>query len=282
MTNSVFMEREELFWDKLILDIEDGRVVPVVGRGALKVNYNGENVGYYELVAQKLAELFKVSSERLHADEELNTVVGRYLEKNTHRDLERIYRHVPKLLLQLNRPIIDSLVRLASIRYFELFVSTTIDSLLSDALERARGQLPTSISYSPESDLSRSDLKDDYHLNQTPTVFHLFGKASPAGGYALTQEDTLEFMHALQSESRQPQMLFDELSQKNILLLGCTFNGWLARFFLRITKRDRLLLASGTNYLADSRVVEDDKLVYFLNRYSPGTEIYQGDVTDFY
>ena len=44
-------------------------------------------------------------------------------------------------------------------------------------------------------------------------VYHLLGKLSATPAYAVTQEDVVEFFHSLQSETRQPSLLFDELNR---------------------------------------------------------------------
>ena len=50
----------------------------------------------------------------------------------------------------------------------------------------------------------------------------------------------LEFVHSMQSESHRPELLFDELENSHLLILGSGFPDWLARFLLRTAKRRRL------------------------------------------
>jgi hypothetical protein len=140
---------------------------------------------------------------------------------------------------------------------------------------RFGGQEKASVfAYSPN---AVQDLPNDVENLDRPVVFHLFGKLSAVPAYAVTEEDTLEFVHALQSETREPQLLFDELNRNNLLILGGSFGGWLARFFLRTAKRQRLLMAHGsTDYVADTTVSDDDDLVLFLRHFSSRTKIFQG------
>ena len=275
------MAWDDQFWDNLLLDIEDGLVVPVVGRDVLKVHYQDQEVLLYPLLAQKLAAILQVSGDDLPEGGEINAVVGRYLEEHDRRQFERIYRRLPRVMDDLALSIPEPLAKLAAIRHFKLFVTTTFDSLLERAISEARNEPPQAISYSLRADLDKADLPCPVEQLPGLVVFHLFGKVSASEVYAVTQEDTLEFLRALQSESRRPHLLIDELSNKDVLLMGCGFGGWLARFFLRATKRNRLLQAGGTNYLADTRVTQNKNLVLFLRRFSPGTEIYEGNVSDF-
>ena len=73
------MAWDDQFWDNLLFDIEDGLVVPVVGRDVLKVHYQDQKVLLYPLLAQKLAETLRVSGDDLPERHEINAVVGRYL-----------------------------------------------------------------------------------------------------------------------------------------------------------------------------------------------------------
>jgi hypothetical protein len=108
-------------------------------------------------------------------------------------------------------------------------------------------------------------------------VFHLFGKLSAVPDYAVTEEDTLEFIHTLQNETKRPQRLFDELNQAHLFIIGCSITEWLARFFLRASRRERLLLARGkTDIVADARVRDDAGLVSFLQQFKTGTKIFPG------
>jgi hypothetical protein len=94
----------------------------------------------------------------------------------------------------------------------------------------------------------------------------ILGRLSASGDYAVTDEDTLEFLHALQSESRQPKILFDELKDNSLLFLGCSFPDWLARFFVRTVANQRLLLAEGARFVVDREVHLDLNLALFLRQ----------------
>src|SRR5262249_29587986 len=86
----------------------------------------------------------------------------------------------------------------------------------------------------------------------------------------------VEFFHSLQSETHRPHLLFDELNRHNLLILGNSFSGWLARFFLRMAKRQRLSMGGKTDYVADAGISADSNLVLFLRHFSRGTKIYSG------
>jgi hypothetical protein len=117
---------------------------------------------------------------------------------------------------------------------------------------------------------------------ERPLVFHLLGRLSAVPDYAITDEDVLEFMYSLQSETRRPALLFDELKRRHLLIIGSSFSGWLARFFIRIAKRERLTQARmKTDIVADQSVQDDPNLVYFLQHFSARTKVFPGGGPEF-
>jgi hypothetical protein len=105
-------------------------------------------------------------------------------------------------------------------------------------------------------------------------VFHLLGKISGIPDSALIDEETLEFIWKLHEESLSGRLanLFDELRTKRVLLIGNAHPDWLARFFVRLNRRERLYYGNETReFLADGAVVADTRLREFLDNFSPET-----------
>ena len=71
---------------------------------------------------------------------------------------------------------------------------------------------------------------------EMPVVYHLLGRVSPMQDYVVTEEDALEFVHSLQA-SGLPVNLLDAFDEKPLLIIGCSFPGWLVRFFIRAARR---------------------------------------------
>jgi hypothetical protein len=93
----------------------------------------------------------------------------------------------------------------------------------------------------------------------------------------ISDEDTLEFICALQSEHLTPEKLFHELEHSHLLLLGGNFSNWLARFFLRMAKRRRLSDPRDVGeVLADDTSLRDGRLVSFLQQVSARTRMFDG------
>lgn len=66
------------------------------------------------------------------------------------------------------------------------------------------------------------------------------------------------------------------------MVLGSHFSGWLARFFMRMPKRQRLSAGGKCDYVVDAEVSNDGHQVLFLKNFSKGTKIYRsGGVVEF-
>ena len=160
-----------------------------------------------------------------------------------------------------------ALRRLAAIEDFDLFVTTTFDSLLETAinLERFGGAPSTDVlAYAPN---RVADLPTERDRLQRPVVYHLFGRLSASPTYVISDEDLLEFICALQSEHLSPEKLFHELEHSHLLFIGSNFSNWLARLFLRMAKRQRLSDPRDVGeVLADSHSSHDERLVSFLQQ----------------
>jgi hypothetical protein len=268
----------ERFWEDLLLFIEDGKVIPVVGPELVTVDEGGTATPLYRWAAQRLAQRLEVPESALPATYELNDVVSHYLRDGGER--EGLYSRILKILrdgkLQPSQPLRD----LAGIPAFGLFVSLTFDSLLADAVTQARhGAAPQQIAYSTQ---TVADLPGQRSEGAPPIVYQLLGRASSSPDFAICDEDLLEFVHALQDRQRQPLKLFDELRAHHLLFLGCGFSDWLTRFFLR-TARGLELSQKRKRWdvLADAHAEQEPALAAFLASFSTDTKIMAMPAADF-
>jgi hypothetical protein len=266
---------EEELWDELLAYIEEQRVIPIVGPDLLQMEVEGRKVLFDQYVATQLAAKFALPPELVPAEPTLNAVVCQLLLRRKRR--EALYAAISGIVARAELAIPEPLLQLAGITEFNLFVSTTFDSLLEQAIDRVRfgGMAVTeSLAYAPNNvkDLERA--RDKLYR---PTVYHLLGKLSTAPTYVISDEDLLEFVFALQSETHRPERLFDELEGSHLLILGENFSDWLARFFLRAAKQRRLSEErSVLEIVADSRTRRDASLVLFLHHFSPRTRVFHG------
>ena len=182
----------EQLWRQLLSFIEDGRVIPVIGPELLLHDIDGKTMLLYSYLAEQLAKRLQISSEPADT---LNAVVCRYLCQGGER--EDIYPEIKRAMPPLSQvKLPETLVKLAEIRPFKLFVTTSFDPLLVHALNQVRygGLEKTQVlefSLGSINDLPVT-LKD---LDRA-TVFHLFGKLTAVQGAIYLQRFSYRYPSA--------------------------------------------------------------------------------------
>jgi hypothetical protein len=272
---------DEELWDDLLAYIEAGIVVPIIGRACYPVEIDGRTTSLDMHVAERLARKLALPTAVAPPGETLNEVVLAYLRAGGPRP--RLYRTVLDIVQEAHLAPPPMLKQLAEIRHFNLFVTTGFDSLLETALDEVRfGGTPRtrSIAYAPN---NKQDLPPGGAEDGRPTVYHLFGKVSALpNSYAISDEDLLEFLTALQSDARRPENLLNRLKSEHVLLIGAHFPDWVARMFLRTTKGRRLSESRDElEFLAEESASREPSLVAFLKHFSPPTRLFNGDLGQF-
>jgi len=262
-------------WEDLLNYIEEKRVIPIIGPELLKVDTESGPRALYEWLAEKLAARLSVDISALPQPLQLNDVVCGYLTAHGRR--EEAYTRLRTIMREAAFAPPLPLRQLAQITDFNLYVSTTFDPLMEQAvnLERFGGTANTEvIAYAPNRVADLPVARDDL---QRPVVYHLLGRLSASPTYVISDEDMLEFICALQSEHLTPEKLFHALEHNHLLVIGSDFSNWLARLFLRMTKRRRLSDPRDVGEIfADDHTMRDVRLVSFLQQVSIRTRMFSG------
>lgn len=266
---------DEDAWDDLLNYIEEKRVIPIVGPELLKVETENGPQLLLEWLAEKLAARLNVNVTGLSRPLALNDVVCTYLTNHGRR--EEAYTRVRSIMREAAFAPPLPLRQLAEITDFNLYVATTFDPLLEAAVNQVRfgGAANTEVlAYAPNRVADLPVERDDL---QRPVVYHLLGRLSASPTYVISDEDMLEFICALQSEHLTPEKLFHALEHNHLLVIGSDFSNWLARLFLRMTKRRRLSDPRDVGeILADNHTASDVRLVSFLQQVSVRTRLFAG------
>jgi TIR domain/SIR2-like domain len=268
------------FWEDLILFIEEGRVIPVIGESIVTFGENDENL--YAWLAKRLAEKLPVPAAQLPDAPTLNDVVCRHLLSGGSRNI--IYTRLHRILRDECPTPGSTLRELASISAFNLFLSTTFDPLLENAInaERYGGKTLTERrSFFPEA--AEKDLPARKAAITRATVFHLLGYVSPSPEYVVWEEDALEFVCALHQYLPVMEKLARDLKEHGLLILGLNFSDWLVRFFLRIAKQSRLSESrSNTEVLAVGATgAVPESMVLFFGGVSRNIQVVAADPAEF-
>lgn len=248
----------------LLAFIQERGVVPVIGEAASEVldPESGQPLIFREWLAREIATRLEVPGNTLDA------VVGSFLAKGG--NLRSLYPLIRNIVLSAGFEPPAGLRKLASIVDFPFFVTTTFDGLLTKALaETFPGKAPLELSYSPK---QFDDLPADFATLAAPIVYHLFGKAAAIARYAICDEDVLEWISSLQSETYAPERLVSELQNHHLLVIGVNYPDWLGRFFVRTAKRRRLSEdREWFEFLVHPEASSDRSLAHFLRSVSRNT-----------
>jgi len=266
---------DEDAWDDLLNFIEERRVIPIIGPELLRVDTEQGPRLLQEWLAEKLAARLSVDLSEVPGPPNLNDVVCCYLGQRGRR--EEAYTRLRSIMREVQFEPPEALRQLARITDFDLYVTTTFDPLLEQAVnaERFGGQSSADVvAYAPN---RVADLPAERGQLARAVVYHLFGRLSASPTYVISDEDMLEFICALQSEHLTPERLFHELEHNHLLLIGGDFSNWLARLFLRMAKRKRLSDPRDVGeVIADDHTMRDDRLVAFLQQVSVRTRVFGG------
>ncbi len=256
------MEMTEREWDKLVNLILEGIVVPVLGPELLFVPENGELTRLYEIWGNALAAQTQIvrpeGARRWTIYDVANLLSQRENAGEVAYDIDDVVR-------RRAWPIPDSLKNLANIQDFSLYITTTVDHLMFQALTEARKDVEVEqIKFTPRGVKSAVDLPNHFHHDRSPGVYHLFGATSPTDGtFAKTEDDLIEYSWSLLDQQYAPENLYDYLQKKTVLLLGCNLPDWLGRFFIHAINGRRNQEAINMYYVS---LTCEPGLADYLNR----------------
>ena len=247
---------EQLNWKVIADELKSGDLIPVIGPELLRIENRGE-VGSYRLwLANELARELGISPDGL--GDILHPVEEVMLRFYQHADIRSIrpYQVVKALISENQFPVPEALKKLAQIKKFRFFLTTTYEPFLETAVKEAWGMddsqiriLENNLTKQPD-DISRFTQRSALHQfdpryienlyknSAPPSIYYLYGRPSRMKSYALSEDDVLEANLMLQSSIYRPDELINFLSGKRLLILGCNFPNWLARFFIALTSPD--------------------------------------------
>lgn len=125
--DAVFWDEND--WEELLAYIEDGRVIPIVGPDLLDVDIDGKQILLGQYVGSQLTEKFALPEGTLTDECSLNEVVCQLMDRRS-----RLYPAIASILQKSTFATPKPLRQLAEISHFRLFVSTTFDLLMEQAL----------------------------------------------------------------------------------------------------------------------------------------------------
>jgi hypothetical protein len=264
-------------WQRLIDKIRRREVIPLIGPGVVTTPVDGaERLLLQTVVPGLLAELDQVELDRTREYADVRAVAREYAKTRASRaDLLRDCRTA---LTPFQEPG-AALLALASITDFQLYLSSTPDGLLANALARVRkprfDPVTQSFGFCPNGITGhthpKADPKDAFDIpkllpSDPAIVYHLLG-AHFNEDFALWEEDWLEYLLSLAVEmaGKNLKELAGRIQRSSLLLIGAPSDDWISRFLLRIARGKRLTDADqGLTQMAARRAeLGEDMIAYF-------------------
>ena len=253
------------FWEDVLLAIEEGHVVPIVGRDLLVIETPEGPKLFHRLVAEHLAAELKVSTDALPPDFDTNDVICAC--DRFRGDSSLFNSRTAHIVKELKVAPPEPLRLLAEIPNFGLFLSTTFDWLLEEAIFAVRGRKPAVVTFPPTSNVI--DFQESLLEQNGSLVFQILGRASGSAPFAVTEGQTLELMHEFMSVPEAHKNLIARLKESHLLLMGVGFPDWLLRFLLRFARSKPLWDSrSIMEVVADNTRYQKD-FALFLHHFSP-------------
>ncbi|HET6735285.1 toll/interleukin-1 receptor domain-containing protein [Mycobacterium sp.] len=275
------MSADNDFWDDLLSHIREQRLVPVVGPELNVVDLGGTEQTLTTLIGERLVE--KHSLTVPPGVTTMGEAVAAFLRERGQFEADRLYRDINNIIVKLDPEPGDALRNLATIDDLRLFVATTPDRLLAKAVNEVRfhgRQTAREIAFSPAQSTSEQSRNAAAAASTETVVLNLFGRSASTPQYAIHEEDRLEWIHALLSDTANlPDWLDHQLKDCPLLFIGCEVPDWIGRFLLRMSTNGRLSVEQKQFFFAGCSSLYEPSLSNFFETYCRKTQVQQLDVS---
>lgn len=268
------------FWDDVLGHIRQQVMVPVTGPDLTVVNVRGAAQTLTRLVGEHLAERYDLDVSP--GPTTMDNAVGAFLRERGRDEVDRLYRVINDMIADLDPVPGDPLRDLATITDLRLFVSTTPDRLLAQALNdvRFQGRSRTrELTFSPTQSTSEQSRNARAAMTSDVVVLRLFGQTASTPQYAIHEEDRLEWLHSLLTHAASlPDWLNHQLKYQPLLFVGCDIPDWIGRFLLRMSSNTRLALERKQFFFVGSSTSQEPSLSNFFAAYCRKAQVQQLDM----
>lgn len=273
------------FWDDLFSHIRERQLVPVVGPDLNVVDLGGREQTLSTAIGEVLVAKHGLTVPA--GETSMSDAVAAFLRVRGQYEADRLYRDINNIIARLDPEPGTALRNLAAIEDLRLFVATTPDRLLAKAVNDVRfngRQAAREIAFSPAQSTSEQSLNAQPAGPSETVVVNLFGRSAATPQFAIHDEDQLEWMHALLSDTASlPGWLNHQLKDCALLFIGCEIPDWVGRFLLRMSTNRRLSVEQKQFFFAGCTSQYEPSLSNFLDTYCRRSQVQQKDVapTDF-
>ena len=264
------------------------QLVPVIGSDVFYVQEGQKEILLYDYLFGKVIKdyidprdqdevLRECTGSHLRRMKKLQSLMPRWV-KREYKQAPSIYSCIAMIMKEAAR---EHKIRLREtvrdfLQYgnFPLIITTCFSDLLEELLMAPHGKRYQRVGYYCQSS-KEQDI--DSSIENTPTVFHLFGISESGAEPMITEDDFLKYLHCLHNTSA-PSNLKAYLKRRTVLALGCNVPDWAFRFILLSLTEEDGRIKERTNLLGGAimrDMEQNDEFQEFLDeiRYLHGNDI---------
>jgi len=252
---------------KIVKFICEKKVIPIIGEELLQVESN-----LMFDVCSKWIEILEIELDISRLEPiSLEKVAFEILKKNIRLEADDLANTLDEVFENYTFSSPDLIQLLTKIEDFKLYITTTVDPFLEYSIKKIRynddmEKNNNSIIVNKLNELKDLNLNNELNKIENPLLYYLFGKVNFNPDFVISEEDRLEFMHKIFKSNDLSKLLY-ELSNNNILIIGSLYSNWLARFFIRFLRNDRLSdssrLGRNTTWIVGQSMSTDEQLCQF-------------------
>jgi len=248
-------------WKPLLTQIQNGRVIPVIGHGLyyIEIEQGGDKKEclLYDYLAELLNEKSEEKIDPNHNHRFARACLSFLKEHNqSYLDLSSFLSNSLKDF-HCNADPRGSLQKLAMIKNFKWLITTAYHDHLERAIKKTRVTDTVSLSNTLKKNTDIQDIRLTKYDNTNATlIIHLLGTLGSSFP-EFTERDILETTVFLQQKKTDTAfgIFFQSLGEKILLFIGCGFEDWLFRFFARAVNNQEFQYSP---YINDLKLIAAD------------------------
>ena len=270
------MDNKDFDWNELLYQIHMKNVIPVIGQGLYWVRIgSNRKVLLYQHLADQLAKKMGFPSLR-PTNHAFSRAVFQYLKENPN-DFLGLQHFLTEHIASLSPISRGPLWKLSRIKPFSLFINSTYDHCLVHTLNSVR-KYPTEVLHHTYIEKRAGRVTNEQlerlEYSNGSLVFHIYGSTAINLSPAYTEKDILETLVTFQKDMEMDpkNSFFQALKEKSLLFVGCGYDDWLFRFFIRTIANEPYQTSSDLptrRFIADNfDSFNSGELACFLNSYN--------------
>ena len=171
-------------WAQLLMQIDKGNVVLVIGQELLSVTIDGKSMLLKDYILKEIADRLDLDYEEgmdfAHFSLESKKDAWNRIDSDPYYETYKIMKELEDKNISIPEP----LSKLLSIEKFDKVITTTFNDFVYDAMKAQRNVEIKQLEY------KKNSTEEDIQMDDNNYVYHMFGKVSPIKDYVLDGRKT--------------------------------------------------------------------------------------------